>query len=87
MLFLNPIWFGEPVRQLNYTGYYNTQEGKSMELIKIIVDKRPVDCVSCPLNKTYTKDCGKMRSRNVNGGLVAGKVPDARCKLTTNKIC
>jgi len=53
-----------------------------MKLIKVIVDEIPAECVQCPLNRTYTRDCGRMSSRNCNGGTVFGKMPDRSCKLT-----
>ena len=53
-----------------------------MRLIKVIVDEIPAECVQCPLNRTYTRDCGRMSSRNCNGGTVFGKMPDKLCKLT-----
>nr|DAN97706.1 MAG TPA: hypothetical protein [Caudoviricetes sp.] len=49
--------------------------------MRVIVDNPPKDCITCPLDYRYKKDCGKEVSRNYNGGLRLGKVPDKRCKL------
>ncbi|MFW5677370.1 MAG: hypothetical protein ACOCNL_14090 [Acetivibrio ethanolgignens] len=51
-----------------------------MTVKKVIVDNLPLNCIECPLFHSHKKDCGKEVSRNDNGAVQYGKVPDKRCK-------
>ena len=57
-----------------------------MTVKKVVVDKLPNDCISCPLTNEYRKGCGKERSKNYNGALRKEKKPDRRCKLVTEGL-
>ena len=50
-----------------------------MTVYKMIVDKKPKYCTSCPLN--LCKECGKETHININSGLTYRFIPDNRCKL------
>ena len=57
-----------------------------MKIYKLMVDKKPVWCMLCPLKSCAVKvemgDCGKKKTVDVGDGWTqSGKVPDLRCLL------
>lgn len=55
-----------------------------MRVISMTVDKRPSDCLFCPLNSPMLKhkECGKKITRKIEGGWEeTTKVPDERCLI------
>lgn len=56
-----------------------------IDVQKVIVNKKPSDCIQCPLKKEYTKDCGKNASERESSGLKQYKKPDKRCILSLKK--
>lgn len=51
-----------------------------MKIYKVVVDKKPTDCIACPLIKL--KLCGKQYTiRGSSGGIFFGFKPDDRCFL------
>ncbi|MFW5630383.1 MAG: hypothetical protein ACOCNB_06320 [Acetivibrio ethanolgignens] len=51
-----------------------------MNIRKVVVDEIPKDCIECPLSYRHKRDCGTETSRNDNGAVQYGKIPDKRCK-------
>ena len=47
-----------------------------MKILKVIVDKKPAQCIYCPF---YGESCGTWEREL--GNLIGKKLPDARCKL------
>lgn len=60
------------------------RKGISMK-IKVITDEKIKDCSVCPLKPTYTRECGKQESLNVNSGQTYRKKPDKRCMINYQK--
>lgn len=57
-----------------------------MKIYEIKVDKKPTECMFCPIEATAIKiikpQCGVMGTRDVGGGWIrTSKVPDHRCIL------
>jgi len=52
-----------------------------VKLKRIEVDKKPKDCIECPLTKPYTRDCGQTKTVTEISGKTYTKKPDERCKL------
>ena len=55
-----------------------------MRVISMTVDKRPADCLFCPLNNPVLKHekCGKKITRKIDGGWEeTTRVPDERCLI------
>lgn len=55
-----------------------------MKIFKVIADKRPSECLLCPLKCSTVKndfgECGKLVKKNICGGWEEKKrVPDERC--------
>lgn len=51
-----------------------------MKIYKVVVDKKPTDCIACPLIKL--KLCGKHYTiRGNSGEIFFGLKPDDRCLL------
>lgn len=53
-----------------------------MEVKKVVVDEKPLDCSQCPLAYGHRRDCGRQVHKNNNGAVQYGKKPDERCKCT-----
>jgi len=57
-----------------------------MKIFEVKVDKRPTECMFCPLEAAAVKitkpQCGEMKTRDVGDGWArTSKVPDHRCIL------
>lgn len=56
-----------------------------MEIYKVLVDKKPTECLFCPLKNSGVKlnlKCGKKDTRNTGDGWeTTSGVPDDRCKF------
>ena len=55
-----------------------------MKIFKVIADKRPEECLTCPLKcseiKMNMSECGKKIKTNLPGGWLEEKrIPDERC--------
>lgn len=55
-----------------------------MNVINVIVDEKPKDCMVCPLLRGLTRECGKEYVTNYNGSVAKGKKPDKHCRLSVN---
>lgn len=55
-----------------------------MKIYKVIVDKKPTNCIACPLIRLRL--CGKDRTvKPSSSGAYVERVPDARCLLRVGK--
>lgn len=57
-----------------------------MKVFRMTVDKRPTECLFCPLNtggiKLSHDECGKKITQNIFGGWKETKrIPDGRCLI------
>lgn len=54
-----------------------------MRILSAIVDKRPCQCVSCPIDSRIKTraPCGEVKTISGNGNVQKVKVPDHRCLL------
>lgn len=55
-----------------------------MKIYKVIVDKKPTNCIACPLIRLRL--CGKDRTvKPSSSGAYVERMPDNRCLLRTGK--
>lgn len=55
-----------------------------MKIIKVIADRRPSECMLCPLIKGQMNqlDCGEIILKDENGGCRGRiRIPDERCHI------
>ena len=55
-----------------------------MEIYKVLVDKRPAECLLCPLKNSGIKlslQCGKQHTYKHGSWKTTTWVPDERCKF------
>jgi hypothetical protein len=50
-----------------------------MKVYKIIANKRPSNCLVCPIARQQKGKCGKTVKESNNGLVTQYKVPDNRC--------
>lgn len=55
-----------------------------MKIYKVVVDKKPNNCITCPLIRLRL--CGKDRAvKPDSSGAYVERVPDSRCLIRTGK--
>jgi|GEM_PF-1864969 len=53
-----------------------------MEIYKIIADRKPKECLLCPIRNTVEGQCGKRKFEKLTGGWETEYLaPDDRCKF------
>jgi hypothetical protein len=71
---------GCPLKQRAFAYFYLWKEWGTLQIKYIIADKKPKDCIACPLAKL--KQCGKSFSiRGTSGSMTKRTRPDGRCLI------